>query len=167
MDLGLVDAVAVDAVDERKREHLHAAWPQLELAGQVVLDGAADLRALDDLLVDVAQRLAQLEHLAVLELYELVALGGADVVDDPAALVVAVLAALLVEVVASLHRDGLALLRAVGLAHVDGHLGGERVGLDGLSQPHVRAVEVRLRLNRVHADALYQVALEGVDRRER
>ena len=106
-----------------------------------------------------------LEHLAVLELYELVAHCGADVVDHPAALVVAVLAALLVEVVAGLHRDGLALLRAVGLAHVDGHLGGERVGLDGL-EPHVRAVEVRLGLDRVHADALHQVALEGVDRRE-
>ena len=165
VDFGLVDAVSVDAVDEEEREHLHAARPQLELAGQVVLDGAADLRALDDLLVDVAQRLAELEHLAVLELYELVAHCGADVVDHPAALVVAVLAALLVEVVAGLHRDGLALLRAVGLAHVDGHLGGERVGLDGL-EPHVRAVEVRLGLDRVHADALHQVALEGVDRRE-
>ncbi len=160
-----VDFGLVDAVDEEEREHLHAARPQLELAGQVVLDGAADLRALDDLLVDVAQRLAELEHLAVLELYELVAHCGADVVDHPAALVVAVLAALLVEVVAGLHRDGLALLRAVGLAHVDGHLGGERVGLDGL-EPHVRAVEVRLGLDRVHADALHQVALEGVDRRE-
>ena len=112
-----------------------------------------------------SQRLAQLEQLAVLELYELVALGGADVVDDPAALVVAVLAALLVEVVAGLHRDGLSLLRAVGLAHVDGHLGGEWVGLDGL-EPHVCAVEVRLGLDRVDADAFHQVALEGVDRRE-
>lgn len=121
--------------------------------------------ALDDLLVDVAQGLAQLEYLAVLELYELVALRGADVVDDPAVLVVAVLAALLVEVVAGLHRDGLALLRAVRLAHVDGHFGGERVGLDGL-EPHVRAVEVRLGLYRVDADALHQVALEGVHRRE-
>lgn len=67
VDFGLVDAVSVDAVDEEEREHLHAARPQLELAGQVVLDGAADLRALDDLLVDVAQRLAELEHLAVLD----------------------------------------------------------------------------------------------------
>ena len=165
MNLGFVDTIAVDAVDEEEREHLYAARPQLELAGQVVLDGAADLRALDDLLVDVAKCLAELEHLAVLELYELVALGGADVVDDPTVLVVAVLAALLVEVGAGLHGDGLALLRAVGLAHVDGHLGGERVGLDGL-EPHVRAVEVRLGLDRVHADALHQVALEGVDRRE-
>ena len=146
VDLGLVDAVAVDAVDEEEREHLHAARPQLELAGQVVLDGAADLRALDGLFVDVAQGLPQLEHLAVLELYEPVALGGADVVDDPAVLVVAVLAALLVEVVAGLHGDGLAFLRAVDLAHIDGHLGGERVGLDGL-EPHVRAVEVRLGLD--------------------
>lgn len=127
MDFGLVDAVSVDAVDEEEREHLHAARPQLELAGQVVLDGAADLRALDDLLVDVANGFAQLEHLAVLELYELVALGGADVVDDPTVLVVAVLAAFLVEVGAGLHGDGLALLRAVGLAHVDGHLCGEWV----------------------------------------
>ena len=165
VDLGLVDAVAVDAVDEEEREHLHAARPQLELAGKVVLDGATDLRALDDFLVDVAQRLAQLEHFAVLELYKLVALDGADVVDDPAALVVAVLAALLVEVVSGLHGDCLALLRAVGLAHVDGHLGRERVGLDGL-EPHVRAIEVRLGLDRVDADALHQVALEGVDRRE-
>ena len=165
MDFGLVDAVAVDAVDEEEREHLHAARPQLELAGQVVLDSAADLRALDDLLVDVAQGFTQLEHLAVLELYELVALCGADVVDDPAALVVAVLATLLVEINAGFHRDGLALLSAIRLALVDGHLGGERVGLDGL-EPHVGAVEVRLGLDRVHADALHQVALEGVDWRE-
>ena len=165
VDLGLVDAVAVHAVDEEEREYLHAARPQLKLAGQVVLDGAADLRALDDLLVDVAQRLAELEHLAVLELYEFVALGGADVVDDPAVLVVAVLAALLVEVVAGLHGDDFALLRAVGLAHIDGYLGGERVRLYGL-EPHVGAVEVRLGLDRVDADALHQVALEGVDRRE-
>ena len=165
VDLGLVDAVAVDAVDEEEREHLHAARPQFELACQVVLDGAADLRTLDDLLVDVTQGLAELEHLAVLELYELVALCGADVVDDPAALVVAVLAALLKEVVASLYGDGLALLRAVRLAHVDGYLGGERVRLDGL-EPYVCAVEVCLGLDRVDADALHQVALEGVHRRE-
>ena len=62
----------------------------------MVLDGAANLRALDNLLVDVAQRLTRFEQLAVLELYELVALGGTDVVDDPTVLVVAVLAALLV-----------------------------------------------------------------------
>lgn len=98
MDLGPVDAIAVDAVDEEERKHLRTARPQLELAGQVVLDGAADLRALDDLLVDVAKGFTQLEHLTVLELYELVALGGANVVDDPTVLVVAVLAALLVEV---------------------------------------------------------------------
>ncbi len=72
---------------------------------------------------------------------------------------------LLVKVVAGLHRDGLTLLCAVGLAHVDGHLGGERVGLDGL-EPHVRAVEVRLGLDRIDADALQQVALEGVVRRQ-
>ncbi len=55
VDLGLVDAAAVHAVNEEQAQNLHAARPQLEPAIQMVNDGTADLGAFDDLLVDIAR----------------------------------------------------------------------------------------------------------------
>lgn len=161
VNLRLVDAVAVDTVDEEEREHLHAARPQLKLTGQVVLDGTADLRTLNDLLIDVAQRFTQFENFAVLELYELISLGGADVVYDPSVFVVAVLAALSGKDRRRFYGDCLTLLRAVCLTHVDGYLGG-RTGAD-LTDSSFTYAPLRFvsAFTGVNADALYQVAFEA------
>ena len=166
VNLGLVEAVLLHLVDEEEAQHLDTLAVERELPLHVVLDGAGDLGALDGLGGHVAQRLAEPHNVAVLELDPLVAGSSLNVVHDPAGLVVAVLLALGVQVVAGLNGDLLALLSAVRLPHIDGDFSGDGRACLHRLEPHIRAVEVLLREDRVDGNALNQAELEGIDRRQ-
>ena len=114
----------------------------------MVLNGLDDLSTLDGFGGYVSQHVTGLEILAILELNELVTSSRADVADDPAALVVAVLLGLLIEVVASLDSHSLALLTAVGLSHVDGQLCLVAAAPISGVKTDIRTVEILVNVNR-------------------
>ena len=115
-------AVLVHLVDEEQGQHLDALVQIPQLFVQVGFDGAPDLRLLDDVLVYIANGLAQLDLLGVAEL-DMLKVGGTVDSGDGVALVQVPLPGQQKQIVSRLDGNGLAGHGSGLTLHIQFHSG--------------------------------------------
>ena len=154
-------AVLVHLVNEEQGQHLDTLVQIPQLLVQVGFDGAPDLRLLDDVLVHIANGLAQLDLLGVAELDMLKVWGAVDPGHGVAFIEIS-LAGQQEQIVSRLDGHGLSG-HGSGLAlHIQFHLGPKAFVVADGKQPHIGLVEATGNLIGGHGDLLDQPHLVGI-----